>query len=170
MGSLVRLVQKSEVDSPELLSVAGYVIRCSNRKVRISYQDPATPDFMKECYYSEVFVNVGDRSFAWDAFTHLEYLSDDRDSRCEEDGVGKKESLVGRVKAGVGSIVLLRASELNVVGYVVDFTPDEIKLGHDDPLARSPLLYTNHLTLGRRWYDLKKFRNWKVLRSREEPQ
>lgn len=180
LGDIVRLVRREE-NYPQAmqdsLAVAGYVMGCMPQGVTLSYQDPASPYFNSNYYHTHI--TNGDRFFLWKGFTHCELLLPDLSTRAEESEPKKKrhgEDLVGRVKAGIGSIVQLRAEELNVVGYVADFAPEKIMLIHHDPLA--PVQWQNFtdkkcardfpLRSGKRWYRLGTFNEYRILRSSSE--
>ncbi len=80
----------------------------------------------------------------------------------------RKESL--EVIVAIGDIILLESeeSDKNPVGYVTKLTKYRVQLSMDDPYAPHSKMkrILHNLSDLKRWYDLRKFSRYEVLKSR----
>jgi hypothetical protein len=71
----------------------------------------------------------------------------------------------------LGDLISLQSPQLEATGYVVDYNPKQVKLSHENPFSEMAGIeswdkdYRKGLFSGDRWYNLRKFESYEVLRQ-----
>ncbi|MBW2990259.1 hypothetical protein KY348_00990 [Candidatus Woesearchaeota archaeon] len=83
------------------------------------------------------------------------------------DEVEGLENKIGKIS--VGDVILLHSKEINVVGYVADYNPRQVKLSHENPHSTMTKYqvynrnFRGNIGRGDKWYNLVKFDSFKIL-------
>jgi len=159
VGDLIRLESSS-------LHAAGYVVDFNEDTVELSHEDPNNRDPGKLWDSHRKGMGRGDRIYNLKYFTDSEIVQ--KQNITHQPVRYQKGGLKNKLEAPRGTLIKLKGDGFHAAGYVVSFTPDLVRLSHEDPTTQvAGDISIDHRkgTPDDRTYKLQRFADYNVLRS-----